>query len=75
MDTAQGSQLHTSDMAELEYQVEHLLHLLEKIKAENAALKNKINSLSLERNILQQRNVTAGQEIKNVVRQIREALL
>jgi len=75
MEAAQGSHLHSSEMAELEYQIEHLLHLLDKIKAENTALKNKVDSMTRKRNILQQRNATAGQEIKNVVRQIKEALL
>ncbi|AZV74570.1 TIGR02449 family protein [Coxiella burnetii] len=65
---------HTLELSELEYQVDHLLRSLERLKSENNALRQKLATQVGERSLLVEKNLQAAQKIKKVITQLREEM-
>ncbi|AAO89635.1 TIGR02449 family protein [Coxiella burnetii] len=65
---------HTLELSELEYQVDHLLRSLERLKSENNALRQKLATQVRERSLLVEKNLQAAQKIKKVITQLREEM-
>ncbi len=65
---------HTLELSELEYQVDHLLRSLERLKSENNALRKKLATQVRERSLLVEKNFQVAQKIKKVVTQLREEM-
>ena len=65
---------HMLELSELEYQVDHLLRSLERLKSENNALRQKLAIQVRERSLLIEKNIQAAQKIKKVITQLREEM-
>lgn len=60
------------ELSGLEYQVDHLLHTLDRLKAENISLRQKLSSSIHERTILLEKNRKAAAKIKKIIAQLKE---
>lgn len=65
---------HTIELSELEYQVDHLLRSLERLKTENNMLRQKLANNARERSLLVEKNLYAAQKIKKIIAQLREEM-
>ncbi|MBT8506526.1 TIGR02449 family protein [Coxiella-like endosymbiont of Rhipicephalus sanguineus] len=65
---------HTIELSELEYQVNHLLRSLERLKTENNMLRQKLANNVRERSLLVEKNLHAAQKIKKIIAQLREEM-
>lgn len=65
---------HTIELSELEYQVDHLLRSLERLKTENSLLRQKLANNARERSLLVAKNLQAAQKIKKIIAQLREEM-
>lgn len=65
---------HTIELSELEYQVNHLLRSLERLKTENNILRQKLANNARERSLLVEKNLHAAQKIKKIIAQLREEM-
>lgn len=64
----------TLELSGLEYQVDHLLRYLERLKAENNSLRQKLSSSIRERSKLLEKNRKAAVKIKKVITQLKEQM-
>lgn len=64
----------TLELSGLEYQVDHLLRSLERLKAENISLRQKLSSSIRERSELLEKNRKAADKIKKVISQLKEQM-
>jgi cell division protein ZapB len=59
------------DIRQLENTVDQLLTFLDKIKAENNALKNKLDELSQEKAVLMQKNDQAKNRLESMITRLK----
>jgi len=64
----------TLEFSGLEYQVDHLLRFLERLKAENNSLRQKLSSSIRERSELLEKNRKTAVKIKKVITQLKEQM-
>ncbi|WP_423063092.1 TIGR02449 family protein [Candidiatus Paracoxiella cheracis] len=64
----------TLELSGLEYQVDHLLRSLERLKAENISLRQKLSSSIRERSELLEKNRKAADKIKKIISQLKEQM-
>ena len=64
----------TIELSELEYQVDHLLHTLERLNAENCSLRKELAISIRERVVLVEKNRKAALKIKKIITQLKENL-
>lgn len=62
---------HMEDIKQLENTAEQLLTFLDKIKAENNALKNKLEELSQEKAVLMQKNDQAKNRLESMITRLK----
>jgi cell division protein ZapB len=59
------------DLKQLELTVNHLIEFLDKIKAENQALKSKLEELSQEKSLLMQKNDQAKNRLESMISRLK----
>ena len=62
------------ELDHLEFQVGHLMHLIETLQLENATLRQKMAMHIKERARLQDKNQRATKQVKQIIKQIKEEL-
>lgn len=66
--------METVELVDLEKQVNHLITNMERLQAENNALRHKLNISLQEKTRLQECNHRAAIKVKHLIRQLREEL-
>lgn len=64
----------TIELSGLEYQVDHLLRVLERLQSENASLRQKLLHQAREKSLLVTQNQQAVGKIKKIIAQLKEEL-
>ena len=59
------------DIKQLEKTIDHLIVFLDRIKAENNALKNKLEELSQEKSLLMQKNDQAKNRLESMISRLK----
>lgn len=59
------------DIKQLEKTIDHLVVFLDKIKAENNALKNKLEELTHEKSLLMQKNDQAKNRLESMITRLK----
>ena len=59
------------DVKQLEKTIDHLIVFLDRIKAENNALKNKLEELSQEKSLLMQKNDQARTRLESMISRLK----
>lgn len=67
--------MNLAELNHLGTQVDHLLHIVEMLRLENASLRQKIATHAQERARLQHKNQHAGKQIRQIIKQIREEIV
>lgn len=67
--------MNSIELSGLEYQVDHLLHTLERLKIENNTLRQKLANSVRERSFLLEKNKQCAEKIKKVTHQLRKEIL
>ena len=64
----------TSELIQLESQIDHLMHVVNTLQSENNVLRQKIAVHIQEATRLQHKNERAASQIKHVIKQMKEEL-
>lgn len=64
----------TIELSGLEYQVDHLLRSVERLKAENHSLRQKLSRTTRERSELLEKNRKAALKTKKIITQLKEQM-
>jgi len=59
------------DIKQLETTIDHLIVYIDRIKAENSALKSKLDELSQEKSILMQKNDQAKNRLESMISRLK----
>ncbi len=66
--------MNSTELDHLEIQVGHLMHVIETLQFENAALRQKMAMHIKERTRLQHKNDRGIKQVKQIIKQIKEEL-
>lgn len=66
--------MSTLELSGLEHQVDHLLHSLDRLKAENISLRQKLSHSIRERTLLLEKNRKAASTVKKIITQLKEEM-
>ena len=66
--------MEAMELNSLEEQVDQLLSALQRLKYENASLKQKLNQNAKEQRLLQEKNQKAAAQIKQVINQLKDEI-
>ncbi len=63
--------MNTLELSGLEYQVNHLLHVLDRLKIENNTLRQQLASQTRERSQLLEKNQYISERIRKIIAQLK----
>ena len=66
--------MNIAELTDLELQIDHLIHSIERLKAENLSLRQKMGSSIRERTRLKEQNQNVTVKIKRIIHKLREEL-
>lgn len=66
--------MQTASLQHLSMQIDHLMQLIETLRLENATLKQKMAVHAKEKTRLESKNQRAAEQVKRIVKQIKEEL-
>ncbi len=66
--------MNTTELNDLELQIDALIQNLERLKADNDALRNQLASSARERSHLQEKNQQAATKIHGIISQLKEQM-
>ena len=67
--------METTQLSELEMQVEGLIEMVERLQAENRSLRQRIITSTQDRSLLQERHQDVSLRIKSIINELKEELV
>lgn len=66
--------MNTTELSDLEIQVDYLLHVTQKLKNENNQLRDKLASCIRNNTLLKERNQQAANNVVQIINQLKEKI-
>ena len=66
--------MNLAELNHLAVQVDHLMHIVDTLRLENASLRQKIAVQAQERSRLQNKNQRASKQIRQIIKQVQEEI-
>lgn len=64
--------MNTVELPDLEVQIDYLLHIVQKLKAENTLFRKKLAAVIHENTLVKEQNQKAIQKINQILKQLKE---